>query len=826
MARDILIRLNKLTASGKAPAEETVWFKPTVLRSDADGITVDDAFPVELVDGVGTANDVPTTDLNWAYRVQIGDNDRRGSWSWYVHVPEGDGPVNFEDLPRIDPKTMTPVNDPDPAWVAAVTAAVSDSVAEAVPTTMVAEASDETSEFRSVLNAATGQKIAADVPPLVAQSIASDSTVAQAAATAAATAMETAGDRVFYRLGGAANLTPDPTFTVKPDTSNLGKWWLQGVDAEWVQITDGPDGPANVIEVSGASFSWLWTRRGGWASAGLAGRKLTFDITLRRLPGTVANGRILITRYSPTGTNIFDQIVYADLEWTTRKVAFTIPANIRDDESLQIGFGVMGGSAGHVQYQKIRLYAPDEDLSTKVRAEVTDALVGVETDAWQPETAYQVGSTITTELGHRLRCETAHTSAVRFTDDLTKWRPLEAPPNEQTILGRARIGYGQSIGVGTKSVVAIRFDDWLHDLRDTILPMMFARALPSGLALISDLESQTWSAGVTPAQIKAWNEQGVEILSHGVNHLDPSPHDLMGTGGLYDQIVGSKKVIESWGLRCRGWAQPGAPTTIPGVSPYGDYNTWESLDMYTWWLVRNTYPVSESYVWGPTSRPIPHHLFHGADHRTISDGRSYTEIINTLNNMVDRGENIELMVHAGNLGKTGNMTVAEFEQVLDWIVERRDSGSVEVLTPSGLFFADRSTSRLNLLNNSSFENGTGWWQGFGGANTIEAGGYNGKKAARILGTTAVTQSVSGIVSRLWGGHTFMFTGYARAVSGAAQARVTLSNALTATASRDVGTDWVPVRYPFTLPPSAATLDVGLGQTGSGVEWSDIAIQPV
>ena len=64
MARDVLIRLNKLSANGKAPANAKVRFTPTILRVDAEGYILDDYFDVIMVDGEGTANDLPETDLN------------------------------------------------------------------------------------------------------------------------------------------------------------------------------------------------------------------------------------------------------------------------------------------------------------------------------------------------------------------------------------------------------------------------------------------------------------------------------------------------------------------------------------------------------------------------------------------------------------------------------------------------------------------------------------------------------------------------------------------------------------------------------------------
>jgi len=460
---------------------------------------------------------------------------------------------------------------------------------------------------------------------------------------------------------------------------------------------------------------------------------------------------------------------------------------------------------------------------------------------WVESNDYAVGDLIYTPLGHVLRCVEAHTSTSRFTDDLPKWLPVGAPPRERSLLAKARTGRSGGLGVGDKLVVALRFDDDHNVFKSTIAPLLYARGLPAGHATISDLTAQPWANATTSADVLAWNKRGVEVHSHGLDHKDPSPHDLTGAGGLYDQIVNSKATIESWGVECQGWMQPGATALIPGVTPYGTAGTsWESLDEYASWLIRDTYPVSESYVWGAASRPIPHQVFHGADHITISDGLSYAATLAALEFAFARNRNLELMVHSANLGLPGNMTVAEFTTLLDWIVARREEGLIEVLTPSGLFYADRTDNRFDMVRNGGFEGistGDASWLGWGTTTVETSGGHTGSNFLRIpSGSTAlVGQRYNSLSSTGLDGKTFLFEGWARS-NGASQtvARVLLQSYpstallnLSLTTAIPTGATWVPVRHAFSIPPEVTELGYYVARnSGDGIDWDDISVKLV
>ena len=118
------------------------------------------------------------------------------------------------------------------------------------------------------------------------------------------------------------------------------------------------------------------------------------------------------------------------------------------------------------------------------------------------------------------------------------------------------------------------------------------------------------------------------------------------------------------------------------------------------------------------------------------------------------------------------MTISQFTTMLDYIKTQWDNGSIEVLTPSGLFFADpNSSTRLKLNSDASFEGLTvaspaAWretknWTG----KTIEtSGGRTGDNFLRInsnSNNSPVTQKINNLDQLKVSGEQFVFEGWFR-----------------------------------------------------------------
>ncbi len=404
---------------------------------------------------------------------------------------------------------------------------------------------------------------------------------------------------------------------------------------------------------------------------------------------------------------------------------------------------------------------------------------------------------------------------------------------------RAATSKGGSIGVGNKAVISLRFDDYHDAFQANILPLLIARGLPAGFASIDSRVDQPWFSTTTWDQVRNWNQRGVEIWSHGHDHKDPTPD---GDAGLVEQIVTSKAMLEAQGMKVQGWMQPGATPVAPPAVPYGvDMTQIEHL--YTsraGQLILGTYPLSCTDALG-SFRTIPTALRHGLAHSTVSDGVSYASTTNLIDVAIRDRLALQLMCHAGNLGQPGNMTLAEFANLLDYIVAAWDAGTVEVLTPSGMMFADRSTNRLDLFRRGDFEsistNDTNF-AGWGSTFTVETtGGVSGNNFLRGTATGAIlSQRVPVLRARLLDGETFVFDAWARANSSTyTTTRILLQSYPTTTALNldlfhGAGTTpltWTKVRFAFTIPPGVDELLVGLGRTGGGgCDWDEVHVYKV
>ena len=409
------------------------------------------------------------------------------------------------------------------------------------------------------------------------------------------------------------------------------------------------------------------------------------------------------------------------------------------------------------------------------------------------------------------------------------------------LLQKERMSKGGVIGTDGKGVVALRFDDYQNIFRKKIYPLLVTRGLPCSMALISQFNTaQKWGIGTTWNEVKEWNRNGVEIWSHGTDHRD---YSLKGYAGLYSQIVTSKAEIEAHNIKVAGWALPGVePVTrnLPynGLTQPSDYNSEVGR------LLIQTYALTEAYAYKP-QRILPTNIYHGLNHFTVSDGSGETlaDSEKVINAAIKNKSGIELMCHPGNLGKRGNMTLAEFTTLLDYIKKQWDNGSIEVLTPSGLCFADPNKStRLKLNVDDSFEgltaahpgawNETSSWTG----KTIEtSGGRTGNNFLRInndVTNSGVTQKIMNLNKLGVSGEQFVFNGWFRPYGKGDTIGVVQINDYNNSKKFKIvykavskGASWKNVRFVFGVPPTTKNIELSLYRSaGAGIDWDDVSIK--
>lgn len=406
---------------------------------------------------------------------------------------------------------------------------------------------------------------------------------------------------------------------------------------------------------------------------------------------------------------------------------------------------------------------------------------------------------------------------------------------------RSRGGY---IGTSGKGVVAFRVDHGVDPFLATFWPLMRDRGIPAGLGVltgcVNDPADSYEPTSSTWANILTANWEGVEVWSHSHTHLDPAP---LGSGGtLTEEINTSKSLIEAQGMMVMGWQMPGVPgVTTPSYSAL--FDSLADFNSEVGQRLLETYGLIECDIDG-VRRQLPTDGCYGLSHFTI-DTVTLAQAQAQVDLAVRFGWGLELMFHPRYLNGVGYMSTADFTSLLDYVKTLWDAGSIEVLTPSGLAFADPGrTYRMNLLSQTSFEgitrSGTtmGDWSLSSNSSAITLktdGGRTGDNYVRFDPTTAYAQQANAHVFQIGAsGGTFIAEGWCRAPGTNGTARlIVLDNSgataftLTKTQALTGGAGWTRVRLPFTIPPLCTNLTVRIGwSAGSTVDWDDVTVQAI
>ena len=432
----------------------------------------------------------------------------------------------------------------------------------------------------------------------------------------------------------------------------------------------------------------------------------------------------------------------------------------------------------------------------------------------------------------------------------TKNRPNklnpELSPSTNTIsfrlLQKERMSKGGVIGTNGKGVVAIRFDDYQNIFGKKIYPLIVARGLPCSMSLISRFNTeQRWGMNTTWDEVRHWNRNGVEIWSHGTDHKD---YSKKGYKGLYSEIVTSKEEIEAQNIKVVGFALPGVAPSTKNL-PYNRLTKPSDYNGTVGKLLMETYALTEAYAY-PPKRILPTYIYHGLNHYTVSDGSgSLANAEKLINVAIKDKSGIELMCHSGSLGKRGHITLSQFTTLLDYIKTQWDKGSIEVLTPSGLMFADpNSKIRLKLNTDDSFEgltvahpgawNKTTQWSG----KTIEtSGGRTENNFLRInnnITNSGVTQKITSLDKLTVLGEQFVFEGWIRPFGkGTTTGMIHITDSNNSKELKIIkkvvskGSAWTKVRFVFCIPPNTKAITLSLYRSaGAGIDWDDVSIKKI
>ena len=404
---------------------------------------------------------------------------------------------------------------------------------------------------------------------------------------------------------------------------------------------------------------------------------------------------------------------------------------------------------------------------------------------------------------------------------------------------------GGMIGTNGKSVIAFQIAHQLDPFKATIWNEFRSRGLPVGWGVVTgavgDPADSYEPTTATWADVKKHFYEGAEVWAHSRTHLEPSPIGTDGGDTIKGEIQGAREDIEAQGLYAMGWQTAGVyPVALTPY--YNDFMGPTSEDITGWKsevgqrLLANYGLVSLISAGG--KRFLPTNGSEGLGYWTF-DNQTYTTTKAQIDILKDRpGHGLVLAMHPKNIGLAGMMSFADFTATLDYVKQLWDAGTVEVVTQSGMAFADPGTSRrLNLLIDNTFDGGTttGSWGLVGGALRETSGGRTGSNFLRLpSGTGAYAAQGPGTNLRTWGSHgmVFMFDGWARnndavnTVGARVQiyantpgGNVTLRDVTTTLAA---SAPWTRLRIPVGIPKDATNVVVQLMRSGLGtVDYDDV-----
>lgn len=402
---------------------------------------------------------------------------------------------------------------------------------------------------------------------------------------------------------------------------------------------------------------------------------------------------------------------------------------------------------------------------------------------------------------------------------------------------------GGKIGTSGKGVVAWRVDHMIDEHRATTWPILRSRGMPCGVGLVTDAVGDPTNVAdptaTTWAQARTMMWEGCEIWSHSATHLAPIP-DGSSTGAplgktLEEEIAGSKAKIEANGMRVMGWQTPGivgclAPSYSGNIANLSHFNTPTGQKYLA------NYGLIEHGQQIPGGRPrfLPTDGVYGYAHSVTLESATVAQVKGWVDAAANQGVGVEIMFHPRYIGMPGQMSVADFTEIADYVKNRWDAGAIEVLTPSGLAFADPGSSfRLQMLRDTGFEGvGTsgaaiGAWSlnNATGITLRTDGGRTGTNYVRFSGTlNYAQQAYTSIISGGIQGAAAMVEAWVRnqsATPSVARIYVMDNSGNNPTFIRDVrttlaaGQGWTRVRVPLVIPVTCANLLVRLSRFSTG-----------
>jgi hypothetical protein len=239
--------------------------------------------------------------------------------------------------------------------------------------------------------------------------------------------------------------------------------------------------------------------------------------------------------------------------------------------------------------------------------------------------------------------------------------------------------------IGPKTSISFRIDHGLANFNSKMRPKLETLDFKYALALGSRDWGHSENAGITPAIVNAWIQDGLaEVWSHGPSHADADTE-----AKLQDYIVNSKTELEAAlpSAVIDGFMHPGAGGTgymgfRPSDTPEKFFNTLAGQ------LILQTYAIGSGEMTGTAYRVQDGRPRVGQAYFNM-DTFNAAGVMSRVSNAITDGRGIQLMIHP-SLIDTGGITTADLHSVLDQIKALQDAGTVVVMSAYDQMLADSS----------------------------------------------------------------------------------------------------------------------------------------
>lgn len=246
---------------------------------------------------------------------------------------------------------------------------------------------------------------------------------------------------------------------------------------------------------------------------------------------------------------------------------------------------------------------------------------------------------------------------------------------------------GGAIGLNGKAAIALRFDDAPNEFESIVLPLLQKYALPfTRVTTSSAVYSDPLPDGVFTRMQEYSLNYGGEVWNHGLDH-----NDLSGYADVQNKIIKPlndlRAAMPKLSIDC--FSSPGDNFAWNGHFPVTSVAAF--TDNYTGQTIFGSHAITSGYLDSGLYRPLDGIVRDGLRAFSV-DSSDIVYAKNVINKNITEGTGSVFMYHANKVSPS------VLEQTFAYIAQKRDEGTLEALTVSGLSFADYGKSyRRNMI---------------------------------------------------------------------------------------------------------------------------------